>query len=216
MFKFLSIKGGDSKDAIKYFEKIGKQFYSKDKLDSSWIKQVFSDALVYEGIDKSMLKSSLVNLDIYSRPSLAYCILSIIQSVSESNGICKLTYDQALLYLSEIKNKTIQRDHMLLPQSPNKDDSNFKYYEDKNEHPSVLVLKPGHDFPVDTVINGMRYDEFTSRILNHIGNMQLILAQNNLEKSNKAVEEMQFTSYQQVLKRCDDMADLFFKTPELQ
>ncbi len=222
MFKFQSIKGGDSKDAITYFEKIGNKFYGQDKLDSESICAIFTDALRKEGVDKTMIQSNFVNMDFYSKHDLAYCVLSLLESVEVKpthNGTTskKLLYSQASAMLSHIKDKTFQIDHML-PQSPNKDDDKFKYYKDDTKDPTVLVLKEGHDFPQDLVSDGMRYDEFETRTLHHIGNIQLLNPQKNEEKSNKTYilpNHREFTKYQDVVDRCRELADLLFSTPDL-
>lgn len=81
-----------------------------------------------------------------------------------------------------------------------------------------LVLKEGNDFPKETVIDGMRYDEFESRTINHIGNIQLLNPQKNEEKGNGVYQlpnHEEFTTYQQVLDRCQKMADLLFNVSDL-
>ncbi len=222
MFKFQSIKGGDSKDAIMYFEKIGNEFYGKDSLDPKLICKVFEDALRREGVDKTMIQSNFINMDFYSKHDLAYCVLSLLESVeiktnSDGTTTKKLLYSQASAMLSHIKDKTFQIDHML-PQSPDKNDDKFKYYKDDTKDPAVLALKDGNDFPQDLVSNGMRYEEFEKRTLNHIGNIQLLNPQKNEEKSNQPYilpNHREFTKYKDIIDRCQELADLLFSTPDL-
>lgn len=222
MFKFQSIKGGDSKDAIRYFENIGKNFYGKVALDPDWISSAFANALIKEGVDKSTIRSDFINMDFYSKRDLAYCVLSLLESIDtkkNKDGTVsnKLLFAQASAMLSHIKDKTFQVDHML-PQSPDKNEPRFKYYKDDSKNPAVLVLKEGNDFPKETVIDGMRYDEFESRTINHIGNIQLLNPQKNEEKGNGVYQlpnHEEFTTYQQVLERCQKMADLLFDTSDL-
>ena len=222
MFKFQSIKGGDSKDAIRYFETVGKQFYGKNNLDPDWISSTFADALIKEGVDKSMIRSSFISMDFYSKHDLAYCVLSLLESIDvkkneDGSTSTKLLYSQASAMLSHIKDKTFHIDHML-PQTPDKNEDKFKYYKDDTKDPAVLVLKEGNDFPTETVIDGMRYEEFESRTINHIGNIQLLNPQKNEEKGNEVYQlpnHEEFTTYQQVLDRCQAMADLLFSTPDL-
>ena len=88
----------------------------------------------------------------------------------------------------------------------------------KSQNAAVLVLNVGNDFPKETVINGMRNEEFESRTINHIGNIQLLNTQKNEEKGNEAYQlpnHKEFTTYQQALDRCQEMADLLFDTPDL-
>lgn len=222
MFKFQSIKGGDSKDAIRYFETISKNFYGKSALDPNWISSIFADALKKEGVDKSMIRSSFITMDFYSKHDLAYCVLSLLESIDKKENkdgsfSTKLLYAQASAMLSHIKDKTFQVDHML-PQTPDKNEPKFKYYKDDSKNPAVLALKAGNDFPTEMVMDGMRYDEFESRTINHIGNIQLLNPQKNEEKGNGVYllpNHTEFTTYQQVLNRCQEMADLLFDTPDL-
>ena len=222
MFKFQSIKGGDSKDAIRYFENIGKQFYKKSALDPNWISSTFADALIKEGVDKTMIRSSFINMDFYSKRDLAYCVLSLLESIETKNNedgshSTKLLYEQASAMLSHIKDKTFHVDHML-PQNPDKNESKFKYYKDDSKKPAVLVLKEGNDFPKENIIDGMRYEEFESRTINHIGNIQLLNPRKNEEKGNKVYQlpdHKEFTTYKQVLERCQYLADLLFGTSDL-
>ena len=217
MFKFQSIKGGDSKDAIKYFEGCMKEFYDKNELDANLVVNKFADALVLEGINKSVIKSSLASMDFYSRHDLAYCVLSLLESVNtEKNN--KLLFSQAYMMLTHIKDQTFHIDHML-PQSPKEDDPQLKYYAKDEGDKKVLVLKEGHDFPTETVFSGMDYSEFESRTINRIGNVRLFLPELNEAKSNEVTHipgHEDFVTYQQVLDRCDSLAELLMSSPDLK
>jgi uncharacterized protein with ParB-like and HNH nuclease domain len=216
MFKFQSIKGGDSKDAIPYFESIGRAYYGKPNLDSAAIKKTFSDALIKEGVDKTIIRSSFVSMDFYSKHDLAYSVLSLLESIDQSNGN-KLLFSQASMMLSHIKDKTFDIDHML-PQNPDQSDDKLKYFCDSTSGTPVLVLKDGHDFPTDSVLNGMKYDEFESLTINRIGNIRLLLPQLNEGKGNEICHlpnHEEFTTYGQITDRCSKMASLLFDSPDL-
>ena len=216
MFKFQSIRGGDSKDAIRYFEQIADYHYGKAIIDPKYVVKVFSDALIKEGVTKEVIVSSFIAIDFYSKHDLAYCILSLLESIDESNDN-HLLYGQATTMLQHIKDQAFQIDHML-PQRPKKNEKKLKYYCDVSSGEELLVLKQGHDFPEDTVVNGMRYDEFLSLTLHRLGNIRLYLAQENRKKSNGVTHlpnHEDFTSYKQVIKRCKKMADLLMNSPDL-
>ena len=216
MFKFQSIRGGDSKDAIKYFQKIAEAHYDKDKLDAQFIKNAFSDALVKEGVDLPVIRSSFISMDFYSKRNLAYCVLSLLESVDESNGN-KLLYSQASMMLSHMKDQTFHVDHML-PQNPDKDDKKLKYYCDNSSGENLLVLKSGHDFPSESVVDGMKYAEFESRTLHRIGNIRLYLPQLNIEKGNEVThlpDHEDFTTYSQIISRCEKLANILLEAPDL-
>lgn len=217
MFKFQSIRGGDSKDAIKYFDECTRKFYGKECLDPDMIYDKFSKALNYEGINKSVIKSSLMSMDFYSKHDLAYCILSLLESINSENNN-KLLFSQAYMMLSHIKDQTFHIDHML-PQTPKKDDNRFYYYSEEREGKNVLVLKDGHDFPTETVFTGMEYSEFKSRTIHRIGNTRLFLPELNEAKSNDVTHipgHEDFIRYQQVVDRCDSLAELLVSSPDLK
>ena len=217
MFKFQSIRGGDSKDAIKHFESCLKMFYGKDKLDASLIQKNFTSALLLEGINKSVIKDSLVSMDFYSKHDLAYCVLSLIESINTEKKN-KLIHSQAYMMLSHIKDQTFHIDHML-PQSPDKDNNQFKYYPSEVNGKRVLCLKKDHDFPQETVFDGMDYSEFESRTIHRIGNTRLYIPQLNESKGNSVLHipgHEDFTTYKQILDRCDTLAELLTSSPDLK
>ncbi len=217
MFKFQSIKGGDSKDAIKYFESISVANYSKAKLDAQTIAKHFNDALIKEGVDIAVIRSSFSTMDFYSKHDLAYCILSLLESIDESKNN-KLLFSQASMMMSHIKDQTFHVDHML-PQKPDKDNAELKYYCDNSSGEELLALKSGHDFPADTVVNGMKYAEFESRTLHRLGNIRLYIPQLNESRGNEVAhlpEHEDFTTYKQVAERSMKLADLLLNSPDLK
>lgn len=217
MFKFQSIKGGDSKDAIKYFEDASKKTFANKKINASDIEKTFKNALVTEGIDKNTIVSSFKTLDFYSKHDLAYCVLALLESVNTTDGKNKLLFSQASSMLSHIKDKTFQIDHML-PQNPDKNNPDLKYYCDNSSGDKVLVLKEGHDFPSDSVSNGMNYAEFESKTLHRIGNIRLYLPELNGSKGNATTHipgHEDFTTYKQIIDRSEKLADLLFSCSDL-
>jgi len=215
MFKFQSINGGDSKDAISTFEKICKYFYNKQNLDADYIERAFKDALKLSGVDAEMIKSKLLAINAYSKRELAYSILALVESIDEKTK--RLSFSQASLILSHIKDDTFQLDHMM-PQSPAKDDAYLKYYKLKFETGNeTLVLKDGHDFQ-DDVFDGMNYDEFMARTINRIGNIRFLLPDQNKFKDHDVLilpTNEPFVKYEQVMDRCSEIAQKLINTPDL-
>ena len=62
-------------------------------------------------------------------------------------------------------------------------------------------LKEGNDFPKETVIDGMRYDEFESRTINHIGNIQLLNPQKTKRKGMEFINSLTMKNLQPI-SRC--------------
>ena len=217
MFKFQSIRGGDSKDAIKYFQKIAEEHYGKARLNAAAIAKAFSDALIKEGVDTSVIRSSFIAMDFYSKRNLAYCVLSLLESLDETRQN-KLLYSQASMMLSHMKDQTFHVDH-LLPQRPDANDPQLKYYCDDSSGEELLSLKEGHDFPIEYVVDGMKYSEFESRTLHRIGNIRLYLPQLNAGRGNEVMHlpaHEDFTSYAQIVKRCETFADLLLNSRDLK
>lgn len=215
MFKFQSINGGDSKDAIPTFDSITRSYYNKDKLDSKEIEKSFTDSLIKNGIDMNAIKGRFVAMDFYSKHDLAYSVLSLLESV-DTNNKNKLLFSQATMMLSHIKDSTFQLDHML-PQTPDEDNPDLKYYKKNINGSDLLCLKEGNDFP-DGVFDGMEYSEFEARTLHRIGNIRLFLPQLNGEKGNEVLhlpDHQDFTTYGQIVDRCGKLAELLFNSPDL-
>lgn len=217
MFKFQSIRGGDSKDAIKYFQAVAEAHYDKGKLDASYISKAFSDALIMEGVNLTVIRSSFTTMDFYSKHDLAYCVLALLESIDETQGN-KLLFSQASMMLSHIKDQTFHVDHML-PQRPKKDSTDLKYFCDDSSGEEILSLKNGHDFPTDSVFDGMKYSEFESRTLHRLGNIRLFLPQLNSSKGNGVThipDHEDFTTYKQIIDRCENLANLLLNSPDLK
>jgi|LAHS01.1.fsa_nt_gb hypothetical protein len=214
MFKFQSINGGDSKDAYKTFQPLGEHFYGKEKLDAQYISDAFIEALKSNGVDSSLVKSKLLVLNAYPKRELAYSILALVESIDSKTN--RLSFGQASLILSHIKDDVFQLDHML-PQKPDPAEDAFKYYMKSENGKDTLVLKDGHDFPED-VFSGMDYGEFESRTLNRIGNIQFLLPDQNKLKDHDPLilpSHESFTTFQQTIARCEKIAKALFDCPDL-
>lgn len=94
-------------------------------------------------------------------------------------------------------------------QTPKIEDAKYKYYKDENTN--TLVLKPGHDFPKDIVVEGMDYDTFISQILNKIGNLRIYYRDKNSGRQNTAIELKEynsFTMYSNIKERGKEMVEI--------
>lgn len=214
MFKFQSINGGDSKDAYEAFQPVCEHFYGQEKLDADFIEKSFQEALQLSGVDSSMVKSKLLVLNAYPKRELAYSILALTESIDPATN--RLSFSQAGLILSHIKDDVFQLDHML-PQSPDPSEPTLKYYKKTENDRDTVVLKDGNDFP-DDVFSEMDYGEFESRTLNRIGNIQFLLPdQNKLKDSDPLIlpSHVSFTTYQQTIARCERIAKALFDCPDI-
>lgn len=214
MFKFQSINGGDSKDAISIFDKIANKFYSEPHLDSKWIKKTFTDELISKGIDKNVIYSKFLSLDFYSKHDLTYSILCLLESINQKNN--KLLFKQAIFMLNSIKNSTFAIDHML-PKDPKSDDNNLFYYKKVENGKEELVLKDGHDFPQD-VFTGMDYSEFMKRTIGKLGNLRLYSPQLNSIKGNSTLSlpnHEDFTTYKQITDRAEKLVNSLLACSDL-
>ena len=96
-------------------------------------------------------------------------------------------------------------------QDPKVNDSNYKYYKD--DVTSTLKLKEGNDFPAGSVVEGMDYDTFISRVLNKIGNLRIYYRDKNSGRQNTAIalkEYDSFNTYADIKNRGKDIANIIF------
>lgn len=118
----------------------------------------------------------------------------------------KVSYDQAYLVLKDFP-LAFSLDHFLV-QTPKKDSTEYKYYNEENTN--KLVLKEGSDFPNDLVVNGMDYDMFTKVILNKIGNLRIYYKDKNSGRQNTSIslaEYPNFNTYAKIKKRGAEIAN---------
>ena len=78
-----------------------------------------------------------------------------------------------------------------------------------------MVLKPGHDFPVDKELEKMPSDDFKNSFLHRFGNLRLAWSNDNIRKSNHLIklEEFDdlFNCYKCVSDREDDLVGRIIK-----
>lgn len=185
MLKFLSIGNRDSKDAITVFSKIMNDTYSSGGVSRDIVLYYIKDELLRQGISAEKTSSDLDSMDAYSvNRKLSISLLSLYESTTKKdNGKVHVSYDQAYTILNSFSD-AFSLDHLLV-QTPDKDCADFKYY--KNENQNTLVLKPGNDFPKESVKDGMDYDEFTSIVLNRLGNLRVYYKDKNSGRQNTLV-----------------------------
>jgi len=107
--------------------------------------------------------------------------------------------------------KDIQLDH-ILPQDPSKED---KYYYYSTDNKTKLVLKQGHDFPNDLIVDSMNYEEFKIRVIHKLGNLKLIWGNDNASRGRKLISLPNygdFKNYDQITERNDKIATKLYET----
>ena len=208
MITFQTINNRDSKDAIPVFEKILTDDYGVDALDSSKVKTIFANRLSTEGITEESLKTRLKEYKGYAKQdkSETIVLLAFYESINKKG----VSFDNANLI---IKNRSMFAIDHILPQHPDENSNDFKYYCGTNEDgEEVLFLKKGEDFPED-IVEGMEYGLFEEQILHKLGNLRIILSSKNRAKSNLTVDigdYGKFNSYWQICKRADDIAEALY------
>lgn len=209
MLKFLSISGRDSKDAITMFSGIMNDIYILKSVSKDLVNNAIAAELLKQGVTNEKLKADLQSIDAYEQnKKLTISLLSLFDSsTKDANGKIKVSYDQAYLVLKDFP-LAFSLDHLLV-QTPKKDSSEYKYYNDENTN--QLVLKDGSDFPNDLVVNGMDYDMFTKVILNKIGNLRIYYKDKNSGRQNASIslaEYPDFNTYAKIKKRGAEIANL--------
>lgn len=209
MIKFLTIGQRDSKDAISMFANIMNEVYKDRRVTKDVVEYFIANELIRQSIIPEKLKLDLSTFDAYEQNrKLTIALLALYDSSEiDSNGKLKLSYDQAFLVMN-LFSSVFSLDHLLV-QTPNKEDTHFKYYKDeaKNE----LVLKENNDFPKDKIQNSMDYDMFTKIILNNIGNLRIFYKDKNSCRQNTSIalkEYSNFYNYCDVEKRAMDIANV--------
>ena len=187
MVKFLTICDRDSKDAITMFSGIMNEIYEK----------------------KTVVKDELQEIDAYNQNKKLTCaLLALYESTNVSRNVT-ISYDQAYT-LFDSYSDSFSLDHLLV-QDPKVNDSNYKYYKD--DVTSTLKLKEGNDFPAGSVVEGMDYDTFISRVLNKIGNLRIYYRDKNSGRQNTAIalkEYDSFNTYADIKNRGKDIANIIF------
>lgn len=191
MFKFLTIKGRDSKDVITMFSTIMRDIYENNRIIKENVIKTIAEEYINKSITTESLKVDLNTLDAYGQNKrLTIALLALIESSKEDeNGVIKTSFDQAYTLLDSFSD-SFSLDHLLV-QTPDKNSEHFKYYKQDD---GTLALKDGHDFP-ENVVQGMEYDDFTKRILNRIGNLRICYRDKNSSRNNTAISLKDYSNF---------------------
>lgn len=207
MVKFLSISDRDSKDAITMFSSIMNEIYENKLVIKDNVIMALASEYLNKGITGEKLKAELLGMDAYKQNKKLTCaLLALYESTVISNDTAVISYDQAYALFDSF-GEVFSLDHLLV-QTPKADDLKYKYYKDENTN--TLVLKPGHDFPKNIVVEGMDYDTFVSQILNKIGNLRIYYRDKNSGRQNTAIalkEYPSFDKYEDMKKRGRDIVE---------
>lgn len=212
MVKFLTICDRDSKDAITMFSGIMNEIYEKKTVVKNDVVMALASEYLNKGITAEKLKSELQEIDAYNQNKKLTCaLLALYEStnVSKGKGNVTISYDQAYTLFDSFSD-SFSLDHLLV-QEPKINDFNYKYYKD--DATSTLKLKEGNDFPADSVVEGMDYDTFVSRILNKIGNLRIYYRDKNSSRQNTAIalkEYDSFNTYTDIKNRGKHIANIIF------
>lgn len=208
MVKFLTISDRDSKDAITMFSSIMNEIYDEKVVVKDNVITALASEYLNKGITAERLKAELMGSDAYNQNKKLTCaLLALYESTTVSKDIVSISYDQAYTLFDSFSD-AFSLDHLLV-QIPKVDDTKYKYYKDVNTN--TLVLKHGHDFPEDIVVEGMDYDTFISQILNKIGNLRIYYRDKNSGRQNTAIELKEynsFTMYSNIKKRGKEVVEI--------
>ena len=213
MVKFLTISDRDSKDAINVFKDIMTDIIKNKKIDKQMIINKFESQLLLKGITSETLKNTIKGLDCYEeKRDIAIPLIALYESTEIKKGDNReikynTSYDQAYELVNDFS-ELYSLDHLLV-QTPKVEDIKYKYYKDENTN--TLVLKTGHDFPEDIVVEGMDYDTFISQILNKIGNLRIYYRDKNSGRQNTAIalkEYNSFTMYSNIKERGKEVVEI--------
>lgn len=209
MVKFLTICDRDSKDAITMFSGIMNEIYEKKTVVKDDVVMALASEYLNKGITAEKLKAELQEIDAYNQNKKLTCaLLALYESTNVSRNVT-ISYDQAYT-LFDSYSDSFSLDHLLV-QDPKVNDSNYKYYKD--DVTSTLKLKEGNDFPAGSVVEGIDYDTFISRVLNKIGNLRIYYRDKNSGRQNTAIalkEYDSFNTYADIKNRGKDIANIIF------
>ena len=233
-FKLLSLRGerlsdADFDDIIEYAFRFILTFQTISSRESKTTIGVFSD-VQYEIYKVASTCNSLDAIDNHTKDNIMYIFNktiyeSAISNISLNSSIrSSMTYRKnkdvvklLLFYLLQTNEEgvdylklnamlkvgsSIHVDH-ILPQTPDEKDDNFKYYEADD----YMVLKPGHDFPVDKNLEKMPSADFKSSFLHRLGNLRLAWSNDNIRKSNHLIKLEEFDELFNCYKCIKDRED---------
>ncbi len=200
MVGFSSISNKSSKSIVPMFSTIMSDIHKRKVIDKESIVNIIANE-IQRKLTVDSVKNELKNMDSYKNKPLAAALLALYEATEIDNeGRAKISYDMAY-QLFESYGQVLDLDHLLV-RTPEINDENFKYYCDDNGH---VVLKDGHDF--DSTLAGTDYKDFTSKVLNKIGNLRLLYGDKNSSRQN---EYNGFSTYNQICLRSEKIANIIF------
>lgn len=203
MIKFTNIASLESKDVITLFSNIMQSIYESNGIDKDLIMAQITNETLLKGIDDNKISLGLEDMDAFVKNrKVSIALLALYESISTNEyNETKISYDKAYMIIDSFS-EALSLDH-LLPQTPDENDDDYKYYCKKNNDSLLLELKEGSDFP-DNIKTSMNYDVFKSTILNKLGNLRLDYQDKNSGRQNTAIELHsygKFTDYSDITKR---------------
>lgn len=194
---YMTIMSRDSKDVISMFSEI----FSQNRIDRDFVVYKIRNKMSIDGIRKEDVLSKLMNMDLYNDKRLGAFVISSYESRISSNASMPISWDEASAKFSSYGSH-YELDHIMV-QTPENNDVNLKYYKLGNN----LKLKPGNDFPLDIVHDGMDYDDFKKLILHRAGNLRLKGGDGNSSKGNES--EIEICTYSKMQERNKNICEFF-------
>lgn len=206
---FQSICSRESKTTLGVFVDVQNEIYKvvpkcSESVDLSseefnGILNIFKRRIIENNINNDSLKNGIKTAITYRRnKKVAKILLSYVEYYSDDS--VDYTKLLGLIKLGDY----IHLDH-ILPQNPDRDDINFKYYVSDDN----VILKDGQDFVKNTQNYVINKDEFYDRFLHVIGNLRLSWSSDNIRKSNSVIViqdfDDSFNSYSQINQRTSDV-----------
>lgn len=196
-FKFIltfqSICARESKATLTVFVDVQNEIYKltdnyEDRKDISSctldsVIVIFNKYITGAAINNASLRNGIKGtLSFTKNKKVVRVLLSYLEYLDNSTPVPMVDYTK-LYWLLQAKGD-IHVDH-ILPQKPDKDDENFKYYVSDD----TVFLKEGQDFinadsPGDMIIGK---EEFYDQFIHVLGNLRLEWANDNIKKSNHFV-----------------------------
>ena len=213
-FKFIltyqSIGSRESKRTIGVFADVQNKIYNflnEDDFQKNIeieIKNIFYREINKQLIDNESLSKSIRTSATYHKyPKVIKIILAYLETYGEKG----IDYDKFYTLLNSIE--SLQLDH-ILPQNPKKDSDNFSYYIENDN----VIFKKFQDFNENKKELSLLKDDFYKEYLNRIGNLRLIWAKENNNKSNAVLyqnnisfreDEEKINTYKQIKKREEEL-----------
>lgn len=219
MIKFTNIEGLESKDVIPLFSNIMNHIYYNKSIEKDYIFAQIVNETLLKGLDDKAISLGLSSMDAYEKnKKVSTALLALYESMSiNDKGKVSISYDKAYILVEKFS-EAFSLDH-LLPQTPNKNDSSYNYYCEKNNDSEVLQLKDGSDFP-DNIKSGMPYETFRHLVLNKIANLRIYYQDKNSGRKNTSIELKEygeFHTYKDILNRENEIIPMLvnnvLKTP---